>query len=57
MTEREKNLEAILMELLTKHFYRTDLTWQYREVSLKDIDIELYLQIAKELPDAILFHK
>lgn len=58
MTEREKNLEAILMQLLTQHFYSVDLDWGYTEGNtLKSKDIELYLQIAKELPEAILFHK
>jgi hypothetical protein len=58
MTEREKNLEAILKQLLTQHFYKTELEWGYVEgVSLKEKDIELYIQIAQELPEAILFHK
>ena len=58
MTEREKNLETILMQLLTEHFYSVDLDWSYNEGnSLKSKDIELYLQIARELPEAILFHK
>ena len=58
MTEREKNLEAILMQLLTQHFYSVDLEWGYTDGNnLKSKDIELYIQIAKELPEAILFHK
>lgn len=58
MTEREKNLENILKQLLTQHFYKTGLEWNYLEgVSLKEKDIELYIQIAQELPEAILFHK
>ena len=58
MTEREKNLEMILVQLLTQHFYSTDLEWGYIDGnSLKSKDIELYLQIAQEVPQAILHHK
>ena len=58
MTEREKNLEMILVQLLTQHFYSTDLEWSYIDgKSLKSEDIELYLQIAQEVPQAILHHK
>ncbi len=58
MTERESALEDILKQLLTKHFYSVDLDWSWREgISLKDQDLELYLQIAKELPEVILHHK
>lgn len=58
MSSREKNLEAILKQLLTQHFYSTDLEWGYKEgQSLKSKDLELYLQIAKEIPEVILFHR
>ena len=58
MTEREKNLEMILVQLLTQHFHSTDLEWSYIDgKSLKSEDIELYLQIAQEVPQAILHHK
>lgn len=58
MSEREKNLETILKQLLTQHFYTTDFKWNYYEgESIKNRDIELYVQIAKEIPETILFHK
>lgn len=58
MTEREKNIEAILKQLLTQHFWSTDLEWSHREGnSLKSLDIELYIQIAQEIPEVIMFHK
>lgn len=58
MTERERNLEVILKQLLTQHFFGVDLEWNYSDgYNLKNRDIELYLQIAKELPEVILFHK
>lgn len=58
MTDREKNLEVIMRQLLTRHFFQTKLVWSYKEdISLKDIDFELYLQIAKELPEVLAFHK
>lgn len=58
MTEREKNLETILKQLLTQHFWSTDLEWSYREGnSIKSLDIELYIQIAQEIPEVIMFHK
>lgn len=58
MTEREKNLENILRQLLTQHFCSTDLEWSHTEGnSIKSLNIELYLQIAKEIPEVIIFHK
>ena len=58
MTDREKNLEAILKQLLTQHFWSTDLEWGHTEGnSIKSLNIELYLQIAKEIPEVIMFHK
>ena len=58
MTDREKNLEAILRQLLTQHFWSTDLEWGHTEGnSLKSLDIELYIQIAQEIPEVIMFHK
>ena len=58
MTDREKNLETILKQLLTQHFWSTDLEWGYTEGnSIKSLNIELYLQIAKEIPEVIMFHK
>lgn len=58
MGSREENLEVILKQLLTQHFYGTDLEWGYIEgQSLKSKDLELYLQIAKEIPEVILFHR
>lgn len=58
MTERENALEDILKQLLTEHFYGVDLEWSYNEgYNLKNKDLELYLKIAKELPEVILHHK
>ena len=58
MTDREKNLETILKQLLTQHFWSTDLEWGHTEgYSLKSLDIELYIQIAQEIPEVIIFHK
>lgn len=58
MSSREENLEVILKQLLTQHFYSTDLEWSYIEgQGLKSKDLELYLQIAKEIPEVILFHR
>ena len=58
MTDREKNLETILKQLLTQHFWSTDLEWSHIEGnSLKSLDIELYIQIAQEIPEVVMFHK
>ena len=58
MTEREKNLETILKQLLTQHFWSTDLEWGHRGGrSLKSEDLELYIQIAQEIPEVIMLHK
>lgn len=58
MAEREAALEEILKQLLTQHFYSVDLEWSWREgLSLRDQDLELYLKIAKELPEVILHHE
>lgn len=58
MTEREQNLEGILKELLTQHFFGASLEWGHRnDITLQDAGLELYLKIAKEIPDVILFHK
>lgn len=58
MTEREKNLETILKQLLTQHFWSTDLCCSlYAGESIKSTNIELYIQIAQEIPEVIMFHK
>lgn len=55
MSNREKQLEIVLTQLLTQHFFTKDLEWGWQEgVSLKDRDLELYLQIANLVPQVIL---
>lgn len=58
MTDREKNLESILKQLLTQHFFSVDLEWGYPDsFSLKKADRELYIQILQEVPEVLGFHR
>lgn len=55
MTEREHLLEAVLNELIKKHFFGKRLEWGYRnDVGLLDMDPELYIRLCQLIPDAVL---
>lgn len=46
--------EVVLRELLTKHFWSTELEWSWVEgKTLKDVDENLYFRILSLVPDLI----
>jgi hypothetical protein len=50
-TEREKQLEIVLKQLLVQHFCSKEFTWVWRDgLSIQSQDPELYAQIVKLLP-------
>jgi hypothetical protein len=51
MSEREKQLETILMQLFESHFFGKELEWSHIEgKGLLDVDRELYIQLLYHVP-------
>ncbi len=58
MTEREKALEEILLNLFDEHFFGVELEWNYNSgVSLLKKDPELYVKLCQFVPEAVLSKK
>lgn len=52
---REEQLENVLHQLISKHFFTARLEWGYgdKDACLLNVDLDLYLQIAQLVPEAI----
>lgn len=54
MSDREKQLEIILKQLISAHFYGEGLEWNWREgESLFSRDKGLWVQIYQQFPELI----
>ena len=54
---REKHLEVVLKQLISKHFTHEELWWNYTDGvdggSLKELDKELWMQLYDLIPEVV----